>query len=419
MRCVRSRLALVAAALFLTSPAWAVDCQVRQLDWLDDDVGVLIPFSRVGEIVFTFDPADPEDQILFNLGYVNVLLNDNFWVVQNLPLLYLSPEHMSLSQPSVQFGLPIENGVPFEQAFVNVTITPEPLDFPPFGTSVFKPVFPFPYHAGGFEGGGSSLSDIPFVIGSWVGPFIPILPTDIAFTDLEHPIRAVDEEKNGCAPASAARSIQYMGDVAGFATGTAQEIYGDLKDDMGTSVGPGSTGTSVGDFLTGKDEYVDENNLPIDTVQTFGMADICDAADAINDGGDVEIMIAWSGGGGHAAMIKSIIKWPDGSATITYVDDPTQGDGTAANEEHVIHVNPDGTFDGGSIIGFQIETIDKCPADLNGDGSVGFGDILQIIGAWGDCPGPGSCEEDLDGDGSVGFSDILEVIGNWGDCPEE
>ncbi|MCP3905036.1 MAG: hypothetical protein GY715_15540 [Planctomycetes bacterium] len=56
-----------------------------------------------------------------------------------------------------------------------------------------------------------------------------------------------------------------------------------------------------------------------------------------------------------------------------------------------------------------------CPADLNGDGDVGFGDILAVIGAWGPCA---CCPEDLDGSGDVGFGDILEIIGNWGPCPQ-
>ncbi|MCP3903402.1 MAG: CRTAC1 family protein [Planctomycetes bacterium] len=54
-----------------------------------------------------------------------------------------------------------------------------------------------------------------------------------------------------------------------------------------------------------------------------------------------------------------------------------------------------------------------CPADLNLDGDVGFGDILAVIGAWGPCA---ACPEDLDGSGDVGFGDILAVIGAWGPC---
>ncbi|MHC5113903.1 MAG: GEVED domain-containing protein, partial [Planctomycetota bacterium] len=56
-----------------------------------------------------------------------------------------------------------------------------------------------------------------------------------------------------------------------------------------------------------------------------------------------------------------------------------------------------------------------CPADLDGSGDVGFGDILAVIGAWGPCGAP--CPEDVDGSGDVGFGDILVIIGAWGPCP--
>jgi hypothetical protein len=51
------------------------------------------------------------------------------------------------------------------------------------------------------------------------------------------------------------------------------------------------------------------------------------------------------------------------------------------------------------------------PGDVDGDGFVGFSDVLAVIGSWGPCPG---CPADLDGDGLAGFSDILIIIGNWG-----
>lgn len=56
-----------------------------------------------------------------------------------------------------------------------------------------------------------------------------------------------------------------------------------------------------------------------------------------------------------------------------------------------------------------------CPADLDGTGSVGFSDLLQVIGAWGPCAG--ACPEDLSGNGAVDFADMLAVIGAWGLCP--
>ncbi|NNF43962.1 MAG: hypothetical protein HKN62_13145 [Phycisphaerales bacterium] len=55
----------------------------------------------------------------------------------------------------------------------------------------------------------------------------------------------------------------------------------------------------------------------------------------------------------------------------------------------------------------------SCPADLDGDASVGFSDLLRMLAFWGVCEG---CPEDLDGSGDVGFTDLLMVLGSWGDC---
>ncbi|MHC4808977.1 MAG: M14 family zinc carboxypeptidase [Planctomycetota bacterium] len=55
-----------------------------------------------------------------------------------------------------------------------------------------------------------------------------------------------------------------------------------------------------------------------------------------------------------------------------------------------------------------------CPGsgpDIDGDGSVGFTDLLAVLGAWGPCVG---CTEDVDGDGLVGLSDLLEVLAAFG-----
>jgi hypothetical protein len=61
-----------------------------------------------------------------------------------------------------------------------------------------------------------------------------------------------------------------------------------------------------------------------------------------------------------------------------------------------------------------VPIVSACPEDLDGSGDVGFGDILQIIGAWGPCGVP--CPEDLSGNGHVDFADILAVIAAWGPC---
>ncbi len=55
----------------------------------------------------------------------------------------------------------------------------------------------------------------------------------------------------------------------------------------------------------------------------------------------------------------------------------------------------------------------SCPADLNGDGSVGPFDLAMLLGDWGPCP---SCPADLDGDGAVGPFDLALLLGDWGPC---
>ena len=55
----------------------------------------------------------------------------------------------------------------------------------------------------------------------------------------------------------------------------------------------------------------------------------------------------------------------------------------------------------------------NCPADINGDGTVGVTDILSVIKSWGACSG---CAADINDDGTVDVSDLLEVVAAWGPC---
>jgi len=59
------------------------------------------------------------------------------------------------------------------------------------------------------------------------------------------------------------------------------------------------------------------------------------------------------------------------------------------------------------------ECVPPCPADVDGDGSVAFADVLAVLDAFGACDG---CPEDVSGDGVVGFDDILEVLAAFGPC---
>ncbi|MHC4947254.1 MAG: M12 family metallo-peptidase [Planctomycetota bacterium] len=56
-----------------------------------------------------------------------------------------------------------------------------------------------------------------------------------------------------------------------------------------------------------------------------------------------------------------------------------------------------------------------CPADVDGDGAVGVGDLLDALAAWGVCPPP--CPPDTDGSGAVDVTDVLAILAAWGACP--
>ncbi|MBX3374838.1 MAG: hypothetical protein KF817_13490 [Phycisphaeraceae bacterium] len=59
-------------------------------------------------------------------------------------------------------------------------------------------------------------------------------------------------------------------------------------------------------------------------------------------------------------------------------------------------------------------TADVIPdPDLNGDGDVGFADLLLLLADWGACAPSGPCPPDLDQDCSVGFADLLMLLAAW------
>ena len=58
--------------------------------------------------------------------------------------------------------------------------------------------------------------------------------------------------------------------------------------------------------------------------------------------------------------------------------------------------------------------VTTCEADVNGDGMVDAGDLLDLLGAWGPCPAP--CPEDLFATGIVDAADLLALLANWGPC---
>ncbi len=72
------------------------------------------------------------------------------------------------------------------------------------------------------------------------------------------------------------------------------------------------------------------------------------------------------------------------------------------------HTNFDALEHGGDEW-LQVRDTDPVPGDIDGDGQVAIGDLLEIIAAFGEQ----NAESDVDGDGWVTVEDMLIVIGNW------
>lgn len=53
--------------------------------------------------------------------------------------------------------------------------------------------------------------------------------------------------------------------------------------------------------------------------------------------------------------------------------------------------------------------VPPCPGDLDGDGTIGGGDLAVLLAGW------GGSTPDLDGDGVVGGSDLAVLLSSWGE----
>lgn len=73
-----------------------------------------------------------------------------------------------------------------------------------------------------------------------------------------------------------------------------------------------------------------------------------------------------------------------------------------------------GTYQGDGVKCHDITCMQPCPADFDGDGSVGASDLLALLASWGPCK---DCPADFDSNGTVGISDLLALLANWGPCP--
>jgi len=338
-----------------------------QLNWLADNGTVLVPFSRVGVAEFSFSPAD--DQLLERNGggYINLVTDTGSgprWSVENLYLSYPDTGYMLASHPTVQFDLGVGNGARLDLIFSSLAVTADPLASPPRHGGEHALVSHEDYLVGGMNGGGSGQEATYNTIGPFVGCRVPdcarplfVALTPVPPTDAFEPI---SEDPMGCAPAAVARSLKSMFGGNELKDVTAQQVYKDLYQAMGTTL---TDGTTTDNARRGKQTYVHSKKLPLVTHQYTFKNGTRFAPDALKASGDVELRIDFGQGKGHFATVTSITPQKDGGFQIKYVDDPNQKDGKAENQEHTIYTDKDGNITSpkgsATVAGFLVETKTK------------------------------------------------------------
>jgi hypothetical protein len=212
---------------------------------------------------------------------------------------------------------------------------------------------------------------------------------------------------------------------------TAENFNLDGFDDAATAdSGAGTISVSRNDtmaggsanFATGEPFPVAENPISLDAGDLNGDSypDVAVIADAAEDAAD--------GATGRLVYVLTNSSSVSGDDVINFTSadafdplaDPNSVELADFNNDGLLDVstvNTDSGVTGGSVTVFLSVAEESCVEDLNGNGSVDFADILQVIGGWGACPAPPEeCPLDLNGNGQVDFADILVIVGSWGIC---
>ncbi|MFK7961965.1 MAG: hypothetical protein AB8G96_15735 [Phycisphaerales bacterium] len=66
-----------------------------------------------------------------------------------------------------------------------------------------------------------------------------------------------------------------------------------------------------------------------------------------------------------------------------------------------------------TVTQLDLPATSPCPTDLDGSGTVDFGDLLAILSSWGPCD---ACPADFNMSGTVDFNDLLAVLSSFGPC---
>ncbi len=399
--------AALLAALAGSGVCHAATVSFSQYDWVSDSGGYTAFNSEWGYAKMSFTQADAA---LFQhtdhgyRGYLNVYTEapggGQNWAVKNVPIGFQTPADLEAREgDGFEFNLGIQRG---SQALTSlgyrVSIDPVP------ATSAARGIGPFPTYAG--------VSKQEVLLGG-VGSDDPLDPFDAGGTGQAEPATAtnydantsgdffnpppatraiigwgtsssslvpdrnvpeVDERRNHCAPGSVTRGIHALRQLnPGMnLTDDVATTQGALAANMGTTERNGTS--SINRMVNGKNQYQQDRGLNIQTRVTRNPGDV---ADTLGRNGVAEMIVNWGTNdrgermGAHAVYVAEVEREYDANNNLTgyrvrAIDDPRQGDNTAANRSRWYSFRPDGTMiggpgNGGRLMGFMTETYLPAP----------------------------------------------------------
>jgi len=398
---------LVVPLVLINPPVRAASVSFDQISWGDGTGGFEDQYSQWGEASVSFSGADAASLAPLGSGYagwVNIVTavaggSNNNWAVENMPVVFDKAGDLDGDLPfTYQFDLGQTDGSLVSGLSYSLTLSATPLTVEPSGSLTSGGVVGVTDLEGsttnaGFEGdeAGSFAQDTigAAVAGAVAGALIATNGRGTIQTSLTN-IAVVAEQKNGCAPGAAARSIKYLQQMFPSSlniTQSAQQVYGTLTNLMQSDTGPTSRrGTAINNFISGKNLYFTTNNLSIaPTVVTTNFGQV---VSALNSTGDVEIGVSWAGGGGHCIFVTGVTTLYTNGVPYRYIvnglQDPKQGSGSISNQTTQYTFDTSGNLldnGGGFLNSFRIETVtvpEPGTAELAGLG-IGALALLQTM----------------------------------------